>query len=109
VGSGKRSPLLPELPTIAEAVVPGVESYTWAEMFVLKATSKVVVDKLHAKAVKAVNDPGVRARLRDIACDPVESPAEGLGRLTREGYGRMGELIRKIGLKPQEAVGNYGP
>jgi tripartite-type tricarboxylate transporter receptor subunit TctC len=101
VGSGKRSSLLPEVPTISESGVPGFEFYTWAGIFVPKGTSKTVVDKLNVEVVKAVNDPGVRAKLQDISLDPVGSSAEELGRLTREGYARMGELIRKIGLKPQ--------
>lgn len=51
--------------------------------------------------MKAVNDQATRDRLRDLALDPVGSSPEELGKMTREGYDRMGELIRKIGLKPQ--------
>jgi tripartite-type tricarboxylate transporter receptor subunit TctC len=101
VGSAKRSALLPDVPTIAEAGVPGFQYYTWAGIFVPKGAPKAVIDKLNAEAVKAVNDPATRDRLRDNALDPIGSSAEELGRLTREGYARMGDLIRKIGLKPQ--------
>jgi tripartite-type tricarboxylate transporter receptor subunit TctC len=101
VGSAKRSPLLPDVPTIAEAGVPGFEYFTWAGIFAPKGTPKTVIDKLNAEAVKAVNDPATRERLRESALDPVGSSADELGRITRDGYERMGALIRKIGLQPQ--------
>ena len=101
VGSGKRSALLPDVPTIAEAGVPGFEYFTWAGIFVPKGTPKAVIDKLNAEAVKAVNDPATRDRLRESALDPVGSTADELGKITRESYERMGNLIRKIGLQPQ--------
>jgi len=101
VGSAKRSALLPDVPTIAEAGVPGFEYFTWAGIFVPKGTPKAVIDKLNAEAVKAVNDPATRDRLRESALDPVGSAADELGRITRESYERMGNLIRKIGLQPQ--------
>ena len=101
VGSAKRSALLPDVPTIAEGGVPGFEYFTWAGIFVSKGTPKAIIDKLNAEAVKAVNDPATRDRLRESALDPVGSSAEDLGRITRESYERMGALIRKIGLQPQ--------
>ena len=101
VGSLKRSPLLPDVPTIAEGGVAGFNYFTWAGIFVPKGTPKTVIDKLNAEAIKAVNDPATRDRLRDSALDPVGSTADELGRITRDSYERMGALIRKIGLEPQ--------
>jgi len=101
VGSAKRSSLLPDVPTIAEGGVPGFEYFTWAGIFAPKGTPKAIVDRLNAEAVKAVNDPATRDRLRESALDPVGSSADELGRITRDGYERMGALIRKIGLQPQ--------
>jgi tripartite-type tricarboxylate transporter receptor subunit TctC len=101
VGSARRSALLPEVPTIAEAGVPGFEYFTWAGIFVPKGTPKAIIDRLNAEAVKAVNDPATRERLRESALDPIGSSADELGRITRESHERMGNLIRKIGLQPQ--------
>ena len=101
VGSSKRSALLPDVPTIAEAGVPGFEYFTWAGIFAAKGTPKAIIDRLNAEAVKAVNDPATRERLRESALDPIGSSADDLGRITRESYERMGNLIRKIGLQPQ--------
>jgi len=101
VGSSKRSPLLPDVPTIAEGGVAGFEYFTWAGIFVAKGTPRAIIDRLNAEAVKAVNDPQTRDRLRESALEPVGSSAEDLGRITRESYERMGALIKKIGLQPQ--------
>jgi tripartite-type tricarboxylate transporter receptor subunit TctC len=101
VGSSQRSALLPDVPTIAEAGVPGFEYFTWAGIFVARGTPKSIIERLNSEAVKAVNDPATRERLRESALDPIGSSAEDLGRITREGYERMGSLIRKIGLQPQ--------
>jgi tripartite-type tricarboxylate transporter receptor subunit TctC len=101
VGSSKRSALLPDVPTIAEAGLAGFEYFTWAGIFAPKGTPKAIIDKLNAEAVKAVNDPATRDRLRESALDPIGSSAEDLGRITRDSHERMGNLIRKIGLQPQ--------
>jgi tripartite-type tricarboxylate transporter receptor subunit TctC len=101
VGSAKRSSVLPEVPTIAEAGVPGFQFSTWAGIFAAKGTPKPIIEKLNAEAVKAVNDPATRERLQQLALDPVGSSSEELGKMTREGYERMGSFIRKLGLTPQ--------
>ena len=101
VGSSKRSDLLRNVPTIAEAGVAGFEYFTWAGLFAAKGTPKPIIDKLNAEAIKAVNDPATRERLRESALDPIGSSSEDLGRIVRESHERMGNLIRKIGLQPQ--------
>jgi len=101
VGSTKRSPLLPEVPTIAEAGVPGFEYTTWGALYMPKGTPRPIIDRLHAEAVKAVNDAKVRDSLRNLGLEPVGSSPEELARITRESYERMGAVIRRIGLTPQ--------
>jgi tripartite-type tricarboxylate transporter receptor subunit TctC len=101
VGSAKRSPQLPDVPTIAEAGVPGFEYYTWAGLFLPKGAPKAAVDKLNAEAVKALADPAVRNTLQGLALDPVGSTPDELGRLTREGYDRMGKVIRAAGVQQE--------
>jgi tripartite-type tricarboxylate transporter receptor subunit TctC len=101
VGSTKRASVLPDVPTIAEAGVPGFQYATWGAIFVSKGTPKAIIDKLNSEAVKAVNDPGTRDRLQQLALDPIGSSPEELGKATREGHERMGNFIRKLGLTPQ--------
>ena len=101
VGSAQRFPGLPDVPTIAEGGLPGFEYSTWAGLYAPKGTSKAVVEKLNAEAVKAVRDPGVREKLIALALEPVGSTPEELARRTRDGYERYGKLVRDIGIKPQ--------
>jgi tripartite-type tricarboxylate transporter receptor subunit TctC len=77
VSTAKRSPLLPELPTVAESGVPGYDFNSWFGLFVPANTPKPVVDKLAAAAAKAVQSPDLNARLLDQGFVPVgDTPAE---------------------------------
>ena len=100
VTSAAAEPSMPTLPTVG-ATVPGYEATAWFGIGVPKNTPQPIIDKLNAEAVKAVNDPATRERLRESALDPIGSSAEDLGRIVRESHERMGALIRKIGLQPQ--------
>jgi tripartite-type tricarboxylate transporter receptor subunit TctC len=72
-----RSPMLPELPTVAEAGVPGYEFNSWFGTFVAAGTPKPVVDKLAAALVKAVQSPDLHAKLLENGFVPVgDTPAE---------------------------------
>src|SRR5256885_3883335 len=74
VPSAARSPLLPDVPTVAEAGVPGFEWRTWASFVVPLATPGTIVEQLHAEMVKAVNAPEVREKLIAQWPEPIGSP-----------------------------------
>ena len=77
VTSKTRSPAAPDVPTLAEAGVPGYDATAWFGLFVPAGTPADVVDKLSATARQAVHDPEVKATLAKIGCDAVgSSPAE---------------------------------
>jgi len=59
----KRSPALPELPTLSEAGVPGYEASTWAGMLLPAGAPRAVIDRLHAELMNALRAPEVRDRL----------------------------------------------
>ncbi len=101
VGSARRFPGLPDVPTIAEAGLPGFEYSTWAALFTPKGTPRPALERLHAEAAKAVADPAVREKLLALALEPIGSTPEELARRTREGYERYGKLVRSIGLRVQ--------
>jgi tripartite-type tricarboxylate transporter receptor subunit TctC len=98
VPSPKRSPLLPDVPTMAEAGVPGFDWFTWAALMVPVGTPKPIVDRLQAETVKAVNDPGVREKLIAIGLEPIGSPPEQVTQWTDAGLKRMGEVVRRAGI-----------
>src|SRR5437762_5333519 len=73
VPSAARSPLLPAVPTVAEAGVPGFEWRTWASFVLPLATPNAIVERLNAEMVKAVNAPEVRDQLIAQGPDPIGS------------------------------------
>lgn len=66
VTSGRRSPILPDVPTLAEAGVPGAEIYEWNAVFTPAGTPDAVVDKLAAALQKALDAPDVKARIAQL-------------------------------------------
>lgn len=77
VSTVKRSPLMPDLPTIAEAGVSGYDFNGWFGLFAPAGTPKPVIDTLAAAAVRAVQSPDLKAKLLEQGFVPVaDSPAE---------------------------------
>lgn len=63
VTSAQRNPLYPDVPTVAESGYPGFEAMSWVGLSAPKGTSKDVLDKLEAAAVKAIESPAIKAKL----------------------------------------------
>lgn len=97
----KRSSLLPDVPTFAEAGVKEFRFSTWLGLYAPKGTPADIVNRLNAEVAKAVADPGVKERLVGLGLDPVASTPAELGTLTRDGYARVGQAIRNAGIKAQ--------
>ncbi|OZI60794.1 Bug family tripartite tricarboxylate transporter substrate binding protein [Bordetella genomosp. 11] len=77
VSTKSRSPYMPDIPTIAEAGVPGFDISVWFGLSVPAGTPRSVIDKMHDAVVKALEDPGVRKELANIGADPVgDTPGE---------------------------------
>jgi tripartite-type tricarboxylate transporter receptor subunit TctC len=71
VTGAKRSPLLPNVPTMAEAGVPGVESYAWYGFFAKAGTPQPVVDKLNAAALQVMKSPEFQRVLAETGSEYV--------------------------------------
>jgi tripartite-type tricarboxylate transporter receptor subunit TctC len=94
----KRSPLLPEVPTIAESL-PGYEVALWNAILAPARTPTDIVSKLNEAIVKVLNLPEVRARLAEQGSEPVgNSPAEFTQFIAAE-VGKWKELVRISGAK----------
>ena len=78
VTTAERAPSFPDVPTMAEAGLPGYETYTWNALFAPKDTPKDVVDRLNAAAVKAMADPGVAERMKEFSATIVASSPDEL-------------------------------
>ena len=101
VTSKQRSPLIPDVPTIAESGFPGYESDTWIGTFVPRATPTEIVNRLHESTMAALNDPAVRARMESQAGQIIGgSPAE-LDVLVSDEIRQFTTVVREQGLKPE--------
>jgi len=93
VTSKTRSPQLPNVPTIAEAGIPGFENLGWFGLMVPAGTPKAVIDKIHADTVKVLADPEVKARIEQLGMSTVgNSPADFAKEIAAE-YDRWGKVV----------------
>lgn len=99
VSGSTRSNAFPNVPTVAESGVPGYVVVGWFGLVAPKGTPKPIVDRLHAAAVRALNDPETRRQLVQIGADPAPSSPDELGKFVRREYERYGKLVREAGLK----------
>lgn len=99
VPAEKRSALLPDVPTFAEAGVPNFNFVTWVSLFAPKGTPKAIVDKLNAETVKAVADPAVREKLLSLGLEPETSTPEQLGQMVRSGHARVAKIVKDANIK----------
>ena len=99
VTTAKRSKTLPNVPTLAEAGLPGYEVSPWFAVFMPAATPKDIVAKVNAALLEAMNDPDVVKRFETIGAEPVGStPEEMAQHLARESE-RWTKLIQERGIK----------
>lgn len=81
----KRSPLLPNVPTLQESGLSGYNFETWFMVFAPANTPKPIIDKLNAALNKAINSPDLKAKLVSDGFDPIPStPAQAQTRLAQE-------------------------
>jgi len=101
VPSATRSPLLPAVPTVAEAGVPGFEWRTWASFVVPLATPNSIVERLNAEMVKAVNAPDVREKLIAQGLEPIGSKPEMVTQWTQDGLKRMRDIVQRAKIQAE--------
>jgi tripartite-type tricarboxylate transporter receptor subunit TctC len=101
VTSARRSPALPEVPTLAEAGAADQESDIILGVLVPAGTPRDIIDRLHAEIVKVVATPDVRARLAALGFEPIAStPNEFADRIKSE-IDKWAEVIRAAGITAQ--------
>ena len=95
----KREPAAPELPTVAEAGLPGFEVSSWHGLFVPAKTASQIVAKINADAVAALADPMVKGKLEQLGYMAVGSAPEGLATLLKSEIDKWGAVIKDAGLR----------
>ena len=99
VTEGKRSPLLPDVPTVAETV-PGFEMAVWYAAYGPAGLPQEVVARLNAEIGRILFLPDVKKRMEDIAVEMARSSPEELAALTRADADKWGKIIKQLGIAP---------
>ena len=99
VASARRSATLPDVPTIAEAGVPGYELSPWIGLLAPSATPRPVIDRLNAESNRALKLPDVAQTLSAQALDPWGGPPEEFGARLKADYEKYGKLIALTGAR----------
>jgi tripartite-type tricarboxylate transporter receptor subunit TctC len=95
ISSPRRSPLLPEVPTVAESVLPGYEAFEWAGLLLPAGTPPPVAAQLHKAVVESLQDEALKKRFADLGAQPVgNTPAEFTAFLQKEAA-KWRETVRK--------------
>jgi tripartite-type tricarboxylate transporter receptor subunit TctC len=101
VTSATRSPLLPDVPTIAEAGLPGYEVTARFGLTIPAKTPGKLVARLNAEVVQALKPAAVKERFANLGLDAVGSSPDEYQRLTIRESERLGKIIKAAGIKPQ--------
>jgi len=101
VSTSKRSPAVPDLPTIAEAGVPGYETMGWFGLAVPSATPRDVVRKLSAETVRILQMPDVRTTLSNLGAEPVGTTPEQFDDHVKQEIAKFAKVIKEAKVELQ--------
>ena len=100
ITSQKRSPLAPELPTMAEAGVAGYEMIGWNGVFVANGTDPAIVRRLASELAAVIALPEVNAQMLKLGAEPVGSTPAAFAVFFKAEAARWGAIIKERGIKP---------
>jgi len=96
-----RTGVTPEIPTIAQAGVPGYEFDSWTGFLAPTGTPSAIVSQVNAEVVRISNLPDVRDRLTSLGFDVVGGTPEAFVALIKSNNARLGKVIRDAGIKAE--------
>ena len=98
VTSAARTPILPEVPTIAEAALPGYEATPWFGVLAPAGTPKEIIDRLNGEIVAILGMPAVKERLLEQGAEPVGDTPEHFAGVIKADLTKWAALIEKAGI-----------
>ena len=99
VSGARRSPGFPDLPTVAEAGVPGYEAPTWSGVIAPAGVPRPIIDKLNAGINKAIVSQIFRDRFASIGDEPAGGSPEEFAEVIRTDSAKWGDVIRRAGAR----------
>jgi tripartite-type tricarboxylate transporter receptor subunit TctC len=99
ISSGKRHPLLPDVPTFAELGYPEIEEYTWVGFFAPAGTPPAIVQKLNAGINQALRMSDVRERLEALTLEPIGGSPQQFADYVRAEVVKWAEVVKVTGAK----------
>jgi tripartite-type tricarboxylate transporter receptor subunit TctC len=102
VSTPSRTPELPDVPTIAEAGLPGFDVQSWVGVVGPPNMPKAVLDSVHQELVRALRSPEVSNRLRELANQPVGNSPEEFTEYLKSEVARWSKLIKDAKITPPE-------
>ncbi len=101
ISSATRSPIVPEIPTVAEAGLPGFESVQWYGMLAPARTPKDIITRLHAEMTRVLQQPDIKERFASDGADPVGNTPEEFARYIQSELIKWAKVAREAGIKPE--------
>ena len=101
VGGQKRSPFLPETPTIAETVAPNFYFLSWAAVIVPAKTPPAIVARLNKDISDVLRDPALKERLSGMSAEVIASPVADTAAMMDAEEKRLTKLIKDVGVEPE--------
>ena len=99
VASAKRSSVLPNVPTFAEAGVPRLVAETWWGLIAPTGTPREIIARLQSEIAKGLATVELKERFTTLGAEPVGSSPEQFGAFIREEVQKWGDVVRKLGIK----------
>jgi len=101
VTSPKRSSVLPDIPTIAEAGLPGFRWDSWGAIFAPAKTPRAIVNKLNREMTNALNQPDVQKTMRNLGVDPTPTTPTELDKFVVQDLAMVAKLAKLAGIQPE--------
>jgi tripartite-type tricarboxylate transporter receptor subunit TctC len=101
VGSLKRSPALPEVPTVAESGFPGFDASLWLAIMAPAGTPAPVIERLQREIVALIGNEEMRAALDKAGAEAQASTPAELAAMIKDGVGKYAKIVKMAGIKPE--------
>src|SRR5215468_7248755 len=101
VVSANRSPVLPDVPTVSEAAIPGFEAAGWQGYFLPAGTPREIVERIQRETTAAIALPDTQARLKTMGNDPVASTSDEFNIKFRADVAKFQQVVREAGIPLQ--------